>query len=439
MMIKKEFVWMVFLMMILLAACGTKSFNIAGRVIDAQGNGLSGVTLIFSGGRSGSVETGDDGQWQITGLKGSVTIQPQKTGWVFQPEKKVVQSTTKNLIFTGNDGNDALIIKTLEQYCQVFNQEDAKRLVDFFHPDYYIMRGITEIEHLAELEDRFLVEDWIVSKKATEKLVIDQQIAEVSLLLEVEIESNKLDYLWEFSLVQEGTKWLIADWHEIEYQAYLERPYIEELVTDFLDALKAEDLSAIAKMTSNDYFNFQHGDKTGFLDYLSDLMQRVDIFSYVEKLETLNIYEKDKLFAKVTVFADICTDGITDERKLKCDFNLVQEENSWMLLSLHLQADEILIFQRDIVETNGQTELIEFAIQVFGEHNIRTRFLEIDCDTELILFDSQKQIIAKDDDSGEGDYSLINADLDVGTYYVQISEYDGKNLSCRLEISRLGL
>lgn len=438
-MIKKRFVWIVFLMMILLTACGTKSFNISGRVIDAQGNGLSGVTLIFSGGSSGSVETGGDGQWQITGLKGSVTIQPQKTGWVFQPEKKVVQSSAKNLIFTGSDGNDALIIKTLDQYCQVFNQEDARGLVDFFHPDYYIKRGITEIEHLAELEDRFLVEDWIVSKKATEKLGIDQQRAEVFLLLEVEIESNKLDYLWEFYLVQEGTKWLIADWHEIEYQAYLEKPYIEELVKDFLDALKAEDLSAIAKMTSDDYLSFQHGDKAGFLDYLSDLMQRVDISSYAENLETLNIYEEDKLFATVTVFADISTDGITDERKLKCDFNLVQEENQWMLLSLHLQADEILIFQRDIEETNGQTELIEFAIQVFGEHNIRTRFLEIDCDTELTLFDSQKQIIAKDDDSGEGDYSLINAVLDVGTYYVQISEYDGKNLNCRLEISRLGL
>lgn len=436
---KKAGIWIVFLTLLLLAACGGKTYTVSGRVIDAQGNGLEDVLLIFSGGISGQVKTGNDGHWQISGLKGTVTIRPQKTDWVFSPETRVVQLTEDQIIFTGNDGNHALIITQLDQYCQLFNQEDALGLMRFFHPDYYTQRGLTETEHLENLENRFFLNDWVVSKKSVENLVITGQRAEVTLLMEIELPESNLEYLWEFSLVQEETQWLIEDLLEIEYQVYLERPIIEELVSDFLAAWAVEDLSSIAAMTSDDYRNFQHGDKTGFLNYMAGLMQRLDIVNYQEKLERLTIYDQDRLFATVTVLADIVTGQVEEERRLKLDFNLVKEGNRWLLLDLRIQTDELVIFQMDINEADGLTELIEFTVTVFGEHNIRTSFLEKSCDTVLTLFDIDRRIISRDDDSGQEDFSLITANLAVGTYYVQIEEYSGKYLNCTLEITRLGL
>ncbi len=53
------------------------TYEVSGKVLDSQGQGIEGVTLKFRGGH-GIAETDSDGKWSKTGLKGEVEIVPLK-------------------------------------------------------------------------------------------------------------------------------------------------------------------------------------------------------------------------------------------------------------------------------------------------------------------------------------------------------------------------
>ncbi len=79
---------------LLLSGClGIGTYQISGRVTDAQGNGLSEVTLMISGGTTATVETDADGNWKAK-VKGTVTITPEpQDGYLFSPPER--ESITK--------------------------------------------------------------------------------------------------------------------------------------------------------------------------------------------------------------------------------------------------------------------------------------------------------------------------------------------------------
>ena len=84
-------------------------YDIAGRIADEDGNGVSGVTIRFEStdGSYSSVETDIDGRFQKYDLIGEVEVIPQKTGWGFSPSSKRVSEENLELDFTAkNDRYD---------------------------------------------------------------------------------------------------------------------------------------------------------------------------------------------------------------------------------------------------------------------------------------------------------------------------------------------
>ncbi len=61
---------------------GGKQYAISGRVVDERGNGISGVLIAFTGGTSGSVQTGPTGEWQAK-VTGKVSVQAIRKGYEF--------------------------------------------------------------------------------------------------------------------------------------------------------------------------------------------------------------------------------------------------------------------------------------------------------------------------------------------------------------------
>lgn len=78
----------IFLVSLLLVGClgggGSNLFTVRGSVVDTSGEGLAGVTIQFDGGHT-SVLTNDAGEWVKAGLSGSVTVTPDKEGYMFEP------------------------------------------------------------------------------------------------------------------------------------------------------------------------------------------------------------------------------------------------------------------------------------------------------------------------------------------------------------------
>lgn len=74
------------------------AYTVSGRVVDRRGKGVAGVTVTVQG--SGIKATsGTNGAWQLTGLKGTMTVVPEKAGTVFQPKNRIVTGATQNIAF----------------------------------------------------------------------------------------------------------------------------------------------------------------------------------------------------------------------------------------------------------------------------------------------------------------------------------------------------
>jgi hypothetical protein len=72
---------------------GVNSVSISGKVRLADGTGLYGVTITFSGG-AGTCTTNSQGNYSKTVTPGTYTITPSKTSWGFEPASKTVTATT---------------------------------------------------------------------------------------------------------------------------------------------------------------------------------------------------------------------------------------------------------------------------------------------------------------------------------------------------------
>ena len=90
-----------------LEVVGTKEtilYPVNGRTMDTQGNPIANTLVSFESNDGQVVATilSDNGGFFIkSGLTGEVSITPSKEGWVFTPEKAIVNGVTDSLIFTG--------------------------------------------------------------------------------------------------------------------------------------------------------------------------------------------------------------------------------------------------------------------------------------------------------------------------------------------------
>ncbi|MGI6694370.1 MAG: carboxypeptidase-like regulatory domain-containing protein [Limnochordia bacterium] len=91
---------------LLIAGCmggggALQEYSISGIITDASGNGVAGVTVVLSGGSSKTATTRADGTWDADGLKGRVTVTPQKDGWYFDPPSRTVDRANDEVDFQG--------------------------------------------------------------------------------------------------------------------------------------------------------------------------------------------------------------------------------------------------------------------------------------------------------------------------------------------------
>jgi alpha-tubulin suppressor-like RCC1 family protein len=91
------------MLILLLVGCGQLSkgkYTISGRVTDASGNGVEGVTITFNH-STATVTTNAQGQWTYPDATGSMTVTPVKQGWTFTPESRLVDKANSKVDFTG--------------------------------------------------------------------------------------------------------------------------------------------------------------------------------------------------------------------------------------------------------------------------------------------------------------------------------------------------
>ena len=103
---------------LLIAGCmggggALQEYSISGIITDASGNGVAGVTVVLSGGSSKTATTGADGTWNADGLKGRVTVTPQKDDWYFDPPSRTVDRANDQVNFTAKktEPGDTVTVK----------------------------------------------------------------------------------------------------------------------------------------------------------------------------------------------------------------------------------------------------------------------------------------------------------------------------------------
>lgn len=128
----------IFTLIILAGCVSMTNYSVSGRITDDEGVGLADIEIIYSGGASGLVYTDVDGNWSITGLKGAVTITPQKEGWIFSPEKRLVLAQEENINFTGMEVYlaEAEIQDVADLFMQAITDEDITKISNLILPEY---------------------------------------------------------------------------------------------------------------------------------------------------------------------------------------------------------------------------------------------------------------------------------------------------------------
>ena len=77
-------------------------YAVSGRIIsaDGEGSGIGDTVISFSGSHSvGMIVSDDDGMWNISNIRGNVTIAPVSAGWTFEPAYRQVRGTESNVDF----------------------------------------------------------------------------------------------------------------------------------------------------------------------------------------------------------------------------------------------------------------------------------------------------------------------------------------------------
>ncbi|MCP4341028.1 MAG: hypothetical protein GY799_19610 [Desulfobulbaceae bacterium] len=89
---------------------------------------------------------------------------------------------------------------------------------------------------------------------------------------------------------------------------------------------------------------------------------------------------------------------------------------------VELEVAEIMATMASIGEA-GEEDLFKFTVHSVGQYIIET-VGETDLMMKLYGPDSQTELIAEDDDSGTGYNPRIKADLNPGSYFIQVRHYN---------------
>ena len=80
---------------------GSKAYTASGKVVDGNGNGIDGVKILVTGGKSTTTVTANGGKYALTGLAGICTLTPILEGYTFEPNNREISKASTNVEFTG--------------------------------------------------------------------------------------------------------------------------------------------------------------------------------------------------------------------------------------------------------------------------------------------------------------------------------------------------
>ena len=79
----------------------SKSYTVSGKVVDGNGDGIDGVKILVTGGKSTTIVTANGGKYALTGLTGFCTLTPSLEGYTFEPNNREISKASTNVEFIG--------------------------------------------------------------------------------------------------------------------------------------------------------------------------------------------------------------------------------------------------------------------------------------------------------------------------------------------------
>lgn len=145
------------LLSLLLVGClgggsGSKKYNVSGTIQDGLGIGLAGVELVIEGTDISFVvgPTKEDGKWSAEGLKGLVTISPQKEGWFFSPNPFEVSKANSEVNFSAVRGEGLTV------YTEGEGTVVQEVLISPMSTDYYPRTTQVQLNAVPDFDWRFV-------------------------------------------------------------------------------------------------------------------------------------------------------------------------------------------------------------------------------------------------------------------------------------------
>jgi len=80
---------------------GSKAYTASGKVVDGNGDGIDGVKILVTGGKSTTTVTTNGGKYALTGLTGICTLTPSLEGYTFEPNNREISKASTKVEFIG--------------------------------------------------------------------------------------------------------------------------------------------------------------------------------------------------------------------------------------------------------------------------------------------------------------------------------------------------
>lgn len=125
----------------------SKAYSVSGKITDADGKGIGGVAIAFTGG-FGTATTSNDGKWAKNGLKGKVTVTPTKEGWKFTPASKTVSKEASDVDFVGGWYDYAGYVKDAKWHYKMFSAFFYEE--ELFTEEYDSLTEVTSVRREGE-------------------------------------------------------------------------------------------------------------------------------------------------------------------------------------------------------------------------------------------------------------------------------------------------
>ena len=113
----RRYLWVLLVVCLLLTFTGCagegKPYTVSGRVVDGNGDGIDGVSIVVTGGKNAQTTTGDGGKYALANLIGACTLTPVLEGYSFEPKNKAVTGESSGVVFTGTSAEPKISTLTV--------------------------------------------------------------------------------------------------------------------------------------------------------------------------------------------------------------------------------------------------------------------------------------------------------------------------------------